>query len=58
MAEGFVNSFKRDDIGRMDLRDAPTALAQLSGAFGHFNEIHAHAVLKMMSPRAFRRRQN
>ncbi len=58
MAESFVNTFKRDYISRMDLRDAPTVLAQLPGAFEHFNEIHPHSSLKMMSPREFRRRQN
>ena len=58
MAESFVNTFKRDYMSRMDLRDAPTVLAQLPGAFEHFNEIHPHSSLKMMSPREFRRRQN
>ncbi|ACY34477.1 inactivated transposase [Comamonas thiooxydans] len=42
----------------MDLRDVPTVLAQLPGAFEHFNEIHPHSSLKMMSPREFRRRQS
>jgi len=28
MAESFVNTFKRDYMSRMDLRDAPTVLAQ------------------------------
>ena len=58
MAESFVNTFKRDYMSRMDLRDAPTVLAQLPGAFEHFNEIHPHSSLKMMSPMEFRRRQN
>ena len=58
MAESFVNTFKRDYMSRMDLCDAPTVLAQLPGAFEHFNEIHPHSSLKMMSPREFRRRQN
>lgn len=58
MAESFVNTFKRDYMSRMDLHDAPTVLAQLPGAFEHFNEIHPHSSLKMMSPREFRRRQN
>jgi hypothetical protein len=31
MAESFVNTFKRDYMSRMDLRDAPTVLAQLPG---------------------------
>jgi transposase InsO family protein len=45
-------------MSRMDLRDAQTVLAQLPAAFEHFNEIHPHSGLKMMSPRDFRRRQN
>jgi putative transposase len=46
MAESFVNTFKRDYVARMDLRDARTALAQLPVAFEHFNEVHP-------SPRPF-----
>ena len=53
IAESFVNTFKRDYMSRMDLRDAPTVLAQLPDAFEHFNEIHPHSSLKMMSPREF-----
>ena len=33
MAESFVNTFKRDYVARMDLRDVKTVLAQLSAAF-------------------------
>jgi transposase InsO family protein len=58
MAESFVNTFKRDYVSRMDLRDELTVLAQLPGAFEHFNEIHPHSSLKMMLPREFRRRKN
>ena len=58
MAERFVNTFKRDYMSRIDLRDAPTVLAQLAGAFEHFNEVHPHSSLKMLSPREYRRRQN
>jgi transposase InsO family protein len=58
MAESFVNTFKRGYMSHMDLRDAPTVLAQLPAAFEHFNEIHPHSGLKMMSPREFRRWQN
>jgi putative transposase len=57
MAESFVNTFKRDYVGRMDLSDAPTVLAQLPAAFEHFNEIHPHSSLKMKSPREFRRQR-
>ena len=60
MAESFVNTFKRDYVARMDLRDAKTAktvLAQLPSAFEHFNEVHPHSSLKMRSPREFRRQR-
>jgi putative transposase len=57
MAESFVNTFKRDYVSRMDLRDAPTVMAQLPAAFEHFNEVHPHSSLKMRSPREFRRHQ-
>jgi transposase InsO family protein len=55
MAESFVNTFRRDYLSRMDLRDAPTVLAQLPAAFEHFNEVHPHSGLRMRSPREFRR---
>ena len=57
MAESFVNTFKRDYVARMDLRDVKTVLAQLSSAFEHFNEVHPHSSLKMRSPREFRRQR-
>ena len=57
MAESFVNTFKRDYVARMDLRDAATVMAQLPAAFEHFNEVHPHSALKMRSPREFRRHQ-
>lgn len=57
MAESFVNTFKRDYVARMDLRDARAVLAQLPAAFEHFNEMHPHSSLKMRSPREFRRLQ-
>ena len=56
-AESFVNTFKRDYMASMDLRDARTVLAQLPAAFEHFNEVHPHSSLKMRSPREFRRQQ-
>ena len=57
MAESFVNTFKRDYVARMDLRNAAIVLAQLPAAFEHFNEVHPHSSLKMRSPREFRRHQ-
>jgi putative transposase len=56
MAEAFVKTFKRDYADRMDRRDALTVLRQLDAAFEHYNEIHPHQALKMLSPRMFRRR--
>jgi len=53
MAESFVNTFKRDYVARMDLRDA----ADGTGATASFNEVHPHSSLKMRSPREFRRQQ-
>ena len=55
MAEAFVKTFKRDYAGCMDRRDAITVLRQLESAFEHYNEVHPHSALKMMSPRMFRR---
>jgi len=55
--ESFVNTFKRNYVARMELRDARTVLAQLPAAFEHFNEVHPHSSLKMRSPREFRRQQ-
>lgn len=57
IAESFVNTFKRDYVSDMDLREARTVLAQLPAAFKHFNEVHPHSSLKMQSPREFRRQQ-
>ena len=56
MAEAFVKTFKRDYADRMDRRDALTVLRQLDAAFEHYNEVHPHQALKMLSPRMFRQR--
>jgi len=56
MAEAFVKTFKRDYVERMDRCDAFTVMRQLSAAFEHYNEVHPHSALKMLSPRMFRRR--
>lgn len=56
MAEAFVKTFKRDYADRMDRRDAFTVLRQLPAAFEHYNEVHPHRALKMLSPRMFRQR--
>ena len=54
IAESFVNTFKRDYVAHMDRRSAVAVLAQLPAAFEHFNRVHPHSSLKMMSPREFR----
>lgn len=56
MAEAFVKTFKRDYVDRMDRCDALTVMRQLHPAFEHYNEVHPHSALKMLSPRMFRRR--
>ncbi len=43
MAESFVKAFKRDCL-------------QLEVAFTHYNEVHPHSALKMLSPRLYRRK--
>lgn len=58
MAKSLVNTFKRDYVSHMDLREELAVLAKLPGACEHFNEILPHSSLKMMSPREFWRRQN
>ena len=55
MAEAFVKTFKRDYVQWMDRSDAVTVMAQLHRAFTHYNEVHPHSALKMLSPRMFRR---
>lgn len=57
IVENFVNTFKRDYLSRMDLRDTATGLVQLPAPFEHFKEVHPHSALKMRLPREFRRRQ-
>lgn len=41
-------------LGRTDLVDARTVMAQMAAAFEHFIEVHPHSAWKMKSPRAFR----
>ena len=57
MAEAFVKTFKRDYVYVAELRTADDVLAQLSGWFEHYNEVHPHRGLQMMSPRLYRRAQ-
>ena len=57
IAESFVNTVKRDYVPRMDVRNARAVLAQLPSAFEHFNEMHPHSSLKMLSPREFRQQR-
>jgi putative transposase len=44
-------------LRKMDRRDACTVLLQLEPAFAHYNEVHPHSALKMLSPRMFRQKQ-
>jgi putative transposase len=37
----------------MDRPDALTVMRQLGVSFEHYNEIHSHKALKMLSPRTF-----
>lgn len=53
-----LSTFKRDYMSRMDLCDAPTVLVQLAEAFEHFNGIHPHSSLGMMSPKERRKQHN
>lgn len=57
MAEALVKTFKRDYVARMDRRDAHAVMRQLEYAFAHYNEVHPHSALKMLSPRMFRQKQ-
>ena len=57
MAEALVKTFKRDYVAKMDRRDAYTVILQLDAAFSHYNEVHPHRALKMLSPKMFRRQQ-
>ncbi len=57
MAESFVKTFKRDYVGQMDRIDAMTVMQQLPAAFEHYNTVHPHSALKMLSPRLFRQQQ-
>jgi transposase InsO family protein len=46
-----VKTFKRDYVERMDRSDALTVMRQLSATFQHYNDVHPHSALKMLSPR-------
>ena len=52
-----MNTFERDYVAHMDLRDARTVLKQLPAALEIFNEMHPNSSLKMRSPREFKRQQ-
>jgi putative transposase len=57
MAESFVNTFRRDYEYKLDKTDAQTVMKQLQEHFDHYNEVHPHSALKMMSPRLYRQHQ-
>ena len=54
-ARGWLKTFKRDYVGRMDRSDTLTVMRQLSTTFEHCNDVHPHGALKTLSPRMFRR---
>jgi transposase InsO family protein len=39
----------------MDCSTAVTVMRSLKAAFEHYNEVHPHSALKMLSPRMYRR---
>lgn len=41
----------------MERTDAATVMRQLHTAFEHYNEVHPHGALRIVSPRMFRRRE-
>jgi len=45
MAEGFVNTFKRDYVGGMNHSSDVAVPGRLPDAFRHFNEVHLHSAL-------------
>jgi putative transposase len=53
MAKAFVKTVKRDYVERMDRSDDLTVMRQLTAAFEHYNKIHPHSALRMLSPRMF-----
>ena len=55
MAEGFVKTFKRDDVHVNRLDNARVVLEQLPGWIEDYNEVAPHKGLKMMSPREYRK---
>lgn len=55
MAEGFINTFKRDYVHINRLETTVQVLAQLPTWFEDCNEIHPHRGLKMRSPREYRK---
>lgn len=57
MAESFVKTFRRDYVERMNRTDAITVMRQLPAAFEHYNTVHPHSALKMLSPKMFRAKQ-
>jgi hypothetical protein len=46
---------KRDYVAQMDCSTAVTVMRSLKAAFEHYNEVHPHSALKMLSPRMYRR---
>ena len=56
LAEAFVGTFKRDDLGDAELHDAETVLTQLGGWVADYNTQAPHSALGMRSPHDYRAR--
>jgi putative transposase len=54
LAEAFVGTFKRDDLGDAEPRDAETVLAQLGDWIADYNTQAPHSALGMQSPAEYR----
>ena len=53
LAEAFVGTFKRDDLGAAELRDAEIVLTHLAGWFDEYTSQAPHSALGMRSPRIY-----
>ena len=53
LAEAFVGTFSRDDLGAAELRDAESVLTQLAGWFDDYTSQAPHSALGMRSPRIY-----
>jgi putative transposase len=54
LAEAFVKTFKRDDVGGAERRDAESVLVQLGGWVADYNTQAPHGALRLRSPAEYR----